>query len=76
VPRFHFNVFNGVDALDEEGVERPSLEVAKADAVTGARDLIANLIRYGKPVRRTDRIEITNEAGTLLDTVHFGDALT
>jgi hypothetical protein len=50
---FHLNVFNGVDALDEEGIERPDLDAAKFEAVIGARDVIANLVRYGKPVCRS-----------------------
>jgi hypothetical protein len=61
MPQFHLNVFSDIDAVDEEGVERADLEVAKSEAVAGARDVIANLIRYGKPVDRTHRIEITNE---------------
>jgi hypothetical protein len=75
VPQFHLNVFNSINAFDEEGIERPSLEVAKAEAIVGARDLVANLIRYGEPVHRTHRIEITDEAGSLLHTVLFGDVI-
>jgi hypothetical protein len=72
---FHLNVFNGIDALDEEGIERPDLDAAKLEAVIGARDVIANLVRYGKPVCRSHRIEITDEAGKLLDTVRFSDVI-
>jgi hypothetical protein len=75
MPQFHLNVFNDVDALDEEGIERPNLEVAKLEAMIGARDIIANLIRYGKPVHRNHRIDITDEAGNLLHTVSFGDII-
>jgi hypothetical protein len=75
VPRFHLNVFNCIDAYDEEGIERPSIEVAKLEAVAGARDLIASFIRLGNPVYRRHRIEITDEAGILLDTVFFEDVI-
>jgi hypothetical protein len=44
LPQFHLNVFTSVNALDEEGIKRPSLEVAKLEAIVGARDLVANLI--------------------------------
>jgi hypothetical protein len=73
MPRFHFNVFNNVVALDYEGVERPSLEVARAEAVAGARDLVASHIRDGNTIYSSHRIEITDEAGRLLDVVRFGD---
>jgi hypothetical protein len=75
MPKFHLNVFNGVNAIDEEGCERPSLEVAKSEAIEGARDLVANLIRYGEPVHRTHRIEITDGAGSHLHTVYFADVI-
>jgi hypothetical protein len=68
-------VFSDPDAFDDEGVDRPSLEVARSDAIAGARNLIANSICHGKPVHRDHRIEITNEAGVLLDTVQFGDVI-
>jgi hypothetical protein len=75
MPQFHLNVFSDIDAVDEEGIERASLEVAKSEAVVGARDIIANLIRYGKPVHRTHRIEITDESGNLLHTVRFDNVI-
>jgi hypothetical protein len=55
-----------LDALDEEGIDRASLEVAKLEAIEGVRDMIENLVRYGNPVHLTHRIEITDEAGNLL----------
>jgi hypothetical protein len=61
MPHFHLNVFKDVDALDKEGIERPNLEVAKLEAIVGARDIVANLIRYGKPVHRNHCIDITDE---------------
>jgi hypothetical protein len=75
MPQFHLNVFNSINAPDEEGIERPSLEVAKSEAIVGARDLVANLIRYGEPVHRTHRIEVTDETGNLLHTVLFSDVI-
>jgi hypothetical protein len=73
MPRFHFNVFNNVVALDYEGVERPSLEVARTEAVAGARDLVSSHIRDGNTIYSSHRIEITDEAGRLLHVVRFGD---
>jgi hypothetical protein len=75
MPQFHLNVFNDIDAVDEEGIDRANLEAAKSEAIVGARDMIANLIRYGKPVHRTHRIEITDKSGNLLHTVRFGDVI-
>jgi hypothetical protein len=73
MPIFYLNVFNDVDAFDEEGIDRSSLEDARSEAIEGARDLIANQVRAGKPVYRSHRIQITDEAGKLLHIVLLGD---
>lgn len=75
MPQFHLNVFNDIDAVDEEGVDRANPEAAKSEAIVGAREMIASLIRYGKPVHRTHRIDITDQSGNLLHTVRFGDVI-
>jgi len=75
MPIFHLNVFNNVITLDLDGLERPDLEAAKADAIAGARDLITSDIREGRTVHRSHRIEITDDAGQLLHTVRYGDVV-
>jgi len=76
MPLFHLNVFDHVDAYDEEGIERPSFEHAKQEAIIGARELIVSHIRNGQCICSSNRIEINDADGVLLDTVRFGDVLT
>ncbi|WP_373458622.1 DUF6894 family protein [Sphingomonas faeni] len=52
-----------------------NLEAAESEAIVGAREMIASLIRYGKSVHRTHRIQITDQSGNLLHTVRFGDVI-
>lgn len=73
MPLFHFNVFNFVDASDIEGQDFPDLNSAIAAAVRGARELVAEHILRGEPIYRNNRIEITDDNGTLLHAVQFGD---
>lgn len=73
--RFHLNVFSDVEAQDYEGIERPDLDRVIAEAVIGVRDLVATGIREGRPIHRSHRIEITDEVGTVLHMVYFGDVL-
>ena len=75
MPIFHLNVFNNVITPDLDGLERPDLEAAKADAIAGARDLVASDIREGRTVHQSHRIEITDDAGQLLHTVRYGDVV-
>jgi hypothetical protein len=50
-----------------------ALSSQRAEAVAGARDLVASHIRDGNTIYSSHRIEITDEAGRLLDVVRFGD---
>ena len=75
MPQFHLNLFNGINSIDTEGIEQPSLEDAKSEAVAGARDLVASHVQEGKTIYRSHRIEITDEFGNVLHTVLFGDII-
>ena len=74
MPCYHFNIRDGVDIVDEEGQEFASLDDARDVAVTSARDLMAADIRAGT-LTLDERIEITDNGGELLATVHFRDAV-
>lgn len=73
MPHFHLNVFNSVDAPDAEGNDYDDLEAAKAEAIAGAREMIAFAVKDGRPVFRSHRIEVTDDAGATLHIVRFGD---
>lgn len=47
MPRYFFHVHGDVIALDEEGVELPSLAAASLQAIRGARDLVAEQVKHG-----------------------------
>ena len=71
--RFHLHVRDDLVAPDSEGLELPHLEAAKTAALQGARELIAENIRCGKPVHKSHRVEIADEAGQVLHTISFGE---
>ena len=74
MPRFYFHVFNDETSLDDEGLELPDLEAARAHAVEGARSLMSDLVWRGRIVL-SHHIAIQNEQGELLLDVRFGDAV-
>ena len=70
MPRYHFNVYDGIALPDHEGTELPNLDAARREALKVAEGLITS------PARREDlgeewRLEITNEAGVLLFRMDF-----
>jgi hypothetical protein len=74
VPRYFFHVFDDVIAQDEEGMELPSIEAARLNALIGARDLIAEQVKRGYFVL-SHWIDVVDEQGTPVLTVTFRDAV-
>ena len=74
MPRFFFNLYDDLDVLDEEGLELPDLEAAKAVGVQNARSIAAEQVLGGKLVL-SSRIEITDERGKVVKKIRFADAI-
>jgi hypothetical protein len=75
VPRFFFHLHNDLDCADEEGVELPNLEAARAHAVRQVRVTFAETAKDIGRVVLHHRIDIEDAGGAVLATVHFGDAV-
>jgi hypothetical protein len=65
MPRFYFNVYNDVTALDDEGIDLPDIETARQAALGGARDLAADQVKKGR-LNLTHRIDIVDEGGSVV----------
>jgi hypothetical protein len=57
VPRFYFHLFNDVDVPDEEGIELPDLDAARAAAVQQARGMIGELVKTDARIVLDHRID-------------------
>ena len=76
MPCFYLN-FVGVEVTrDDEGHELPDLDSAIAVAVTGAREMIADLVVSGMALDLTHRIEIADANRRHLHSVRFADVVT
>jgi hypothetical protein len=74
MPRFFFNyVRGGLIAKDDDGIDLPGLEEAKAIAMVSARELLVDNIKAGsEPI---EALTITDARGQELHTIHAKDAL-
>lgn len=73
--RFFLHLYNSIGYVpDEEGQDLRDLEDARGIAVDSIRDMIAAEARTGK-IDLQGRIEIREEAGRVLDTVQFTEAV-
>jgi hypothetical protein len=67
MPRYFFNIRDGYDVdEDEEGIELPDLEAARAEALATVEELRDELVDAG-----SIELEITDESGQRLLTVPF-----
>jgi hypothetical protein len=72
--RYYFNLFNDETTFDEEGQELSGTEAARARAIREARVLAADSVGKGH-LNLSDRVEVVDEAGALVLTVTFADAI-
>jgi hypothetical protein len=75
VPRFYLHLRNDLDVPDDEGVELPDLEAARARAIANARFTLAQTAMDEGKINFTHRIDIEDEQGRILDTVWFRDVV-
>ena len=67
MPRYYFNIRDGYDVdEDEEGIELPDIEAARAEALATVEELRDELRDAGNI-----ELEITDDAGRRLLTVPF-----
>jgi hypothetical protein len=75
MPRYFFHLRNDMDVPDPEGQELADLDAARAQAVAYAIDMAAASVLEHRKVNLQHRIEVEDEAGQVLETVKFGDAV-
>jgi hypothetical protein len=75
VPRYYFHICNGTGFVqDEEGLELPGPEAARAEAVRSARSIMASDVQRGM-LDLSSFIEIEDEEHRLVQTLGFGEAV-
>ena len=75
MPRYFYDLYNDITAIDDEGRELPDLMSAKATALVEAREMIeASVQEHGK-VDLHHRIQVRDELGTVIYTLQFEDAV-
>jgi hypothetical protein len=73
--RFYFHLQAGDEIVqDDEGTDLPDLSAAQREALLGARELLAEAIRNGKP-EVPEAFVIADEEGRALSIVPFAAVL-
>ncbi|KAA0970374.1 hypothetical protein FPY71_07590 [Aureimonas fodinaquatilis] len=76
MPKYHLNICCGDNVIvDLEGSELENLEKAQSEAVADARDMMSRAILDGRDLSSNHWIEIMDEHGQLVATVHFADTI-
>ena len=73
---YFLHIRDGSDVTpDPEGSLLPSLEAARQSAIESARQMMGEAVQHGGRIGLERTFEIKDEAGTLLLTVPFRDAI-
>jgi len=75
MPRYFFNLFNDETTIDEEGLELPDDESAKARARDEARNFAAESIRHHGHLVLHHHIEVIRNDGVSVGVIGFGDVV-
>jgi hypothetical protein len=76
MPWFYRHIRQGDQLIhDTDGIGLTDLDAARAEALEGIRDILAEAIKRGNDGPLDDAIVITNEAGRELMTIPFIEAL-
>jgi hypothetical protein len=71
MPRYYFHVLkNGLLEKDLEGADFPSPEAAREEALTAAREMLAELLLADQVIDGAS-FEITDDAGVVVDRIPF-----
>ena len=72
--RFFFHIFDDIVIRDDEGIELPDAEAARAAAVAGGRAMMCDQLVKGR-LSLHHRVEVEDEDGAAILTLPFGDAV-
>ena len=76
MPRYYFQIRDGNNLIrDEEGMELPSLEAARAEAILATREAVRLATLRGEPIGMHGVFEIADQSGQTVLTVNFETAL-
>ena len=75
MPRFYFHLHNDADFSDEGGKDLPNLDAARAHARTMARFEISEGAKRDGRIVLSHHIDVADDQGAVLATVHFRDAV-
>jgi hypothetical protein len=67
MPLYFFHIKEGDEVLhDEEGVDFPDPEAARAEAIEGIRQIVGDAVRWGSPLRLDREMHVADDAGDTL----------
>jgi hypothetical protein len=76
MPLYFLDVYNRTGcSRDEEGMELPDLDAARAQAVDGIRSILQDEVGHGA-IDFEGRVEVRDENGTILATIVYREAVT
>jgi hypothetical protein len=75
MPRYFFDLYNDIVALDEEGAVLSGPEEAHGHALVEAREMISASVEDHRKIDLKHRIEVRDESGKVVEQITFEKAV-
>ena len=73
---YFFHIKEGDEVLhDEEGVDHPDLEAARAEAIESIRQIVGDAVMFGSPLRLDREMHVADDAGDTLLKLTFREVV-
>jgi hypothetical protein len=76
MPQYFFDLFNDIEASDDEGRELPDVDAVVAAVLREVREMIRAAIAETGRIDLRHRIDVRDESGNIVYVMHFEDAVT
>lgn len=73
MPQYYMHLFNDEILRDQSGASFPDEQAAREGAIRAISELIAEHIVAGQPVDLSNRIEVEDDRGDVVETIKFGE---
>lgn len=76
MPHYFIHIQDGLELLqDQDGAQYHDVAAAELEAKEGARHLMAECLRWGKPLQSSREMVICDDRGIVLSSILFSNAI-
>lgn len=76
MPHYYLHLHNDAEVPDETGRDFRDFTAAKDEAIRSGRDIIAEHVKLGRPIRLAHHIDVADRDGKIFAAIPFREIIT